>query len=1349
MRTVLKNLSCLIVFLLIAQSIVGQGWEREFSNSFNGRDIVVADNGDVVGVAHDNLNIANFSNRGSTIFRYNEFGERIFIHNIIHTSNGNFIRFNAICKGNDNGFLAAGISFVDVDSFGQVQNHQPYLYKFSESGVFIWDRSSFDNSGREMYFEDIQPTSDGYIITGDIVGSNPWDFKVLLLKIDNNGNKVWQKEYGNLGRGRNIHIESNGDILVTGNDLVSNSSDFVLLKTDSEGNQIWKFDNDLPDIHFGLAVTPTQDGGYLAGGHARGINGNNSGNLLFRFDNNGDTLETKYLGGSFFGSDNITDIEENQDSSIWLLCHIEGKGMLRKIDSQGNELFRNAIGGTLLQFERVPSGGFYIVGTKSTRIFLLKTDTDGNTITNYIAGNYSIDNENCNQDSTDIGWSNQIIEIENGNQRNYTRTNANDHYEIRVDTGSYLVTTNPPNDYWELCEDSINIDFDNFFSRDTADFFINKKVDCPYLTVNLAAPFMRQCFENDIHVQYCNDGTSIAENAYIEVTLDDRLTAESSTIPWVSQTDNTFRFEVGDLEVRDCGSFQITTSMNCDSVQLGQTLCMDAHIFPDSICTPIDSLWDGSDLSLRAICEGDSVRFEVTNNGDPMSKAVDFIIIEDDMVMRTGTVPALPTAITIQESVIAEGSTYRMEVAQTEGHPWTSKVTTFIEACGTNAIGTFTTGFATSFATSDNAPFFDTECVEVRGAYDPNDKEGFPKGVCNRRFVFNDTDLEYKIRFQNTGTDTAFKVEIRDTLSELLDPTTLQIVNGSHPYDWNITGDGVLIFTFENIMLPDSNVNEPASHGFIQYKIKQQADNLIDAEIENKAAIYFDFNAPIITNTVLHTVGDDFLTNQLGNLTIAGKIIRQCGTPVDSVLVYLSDNCVTYTNEQGDYIFENIEENQDYVIRAEKDDLVPKYLNVLDMIRIWEIIFRLQPEPTLYDYHAGNVSDNLIGTGGVSTFDAVLISKVILGVSNTFPSITDNPWTFFNEEFSPDNRIPDVTQISLSNLTDNSFDNNFIATKKGDLVSDKDFGMSTDTTYVKLDTSEINVCGNQVVVEIDVTNIAKLNASQFSIRWDSTVLAYNEALSSSFSSSLESGKANFFIINRPYPDSVSKNIKVSIFFDVIGDVGDETTIEFDSDGVEPIFLDGNRNLTPFQFSNTTVKIAAEDPLSLFLLTIPPTTSNSNDGQIGVNSINGGAGQGVIRFDWSNGATTGSIDNLPPGIYSVTVTQEPSGCMADTTIVLSPTTSTNGFYPNENLQIKIAPNPTQNGKQASIQIKSNYLQNGKIEITDALGRLMHSKQFKTHALEEIIQLESDWPPGIYLVSVFLDKEGMKTIKWMVD
>ncbi len=1343
MRAVLKNLSCLFIFLLFSQFTIGQGWERTFNGNDYGRDIAVADNGDVVGIAHENPGLVNFWRRGSKIFRYNEFGQRVFIKNIESQLTGNYIRLHAICKGNDGGYLAAGINYVDRDSFGDVVDHQSHLFKLSESGDVLWEKQ-YDTPDRQIYFEDIQPTNNGYIITGDVSIGNTRDFKVLLMKLDDNGDEVWQKEYGRLGRGRNIHIDPNGDILVTGNDLISNSSDFVLLKTDSEGNQMWKFDNNLSDIHYGLAVTATKDGGYLAGGHTRGVNGNNSGNLLFRFDSNGDTLETKYLGGSFSLSNNINDIEENQDGSIWLLSGVDGQGTLLKIDSLGNELFRNTIGGTLLQFERVPGGGFYIIGYRSSRISLLKTDVEGNTITNYISGNYSIDNENCSTDSTDIGWSNRIIEIENGNQRNYARTGIDGQYEIRVDTGDYLVKAFPPNDYWEICEDSITLEFDNFYSRDTADFFINKKVDCPYLTVNVGAPFMRRCFENDIHVRYCNDGTTLAENAYIDVTIDDRLTAESSTLPWVSQTDNTFRFEVGDLDVRECGKFQITTTMNCDSVQLGQTLCMEAHIYPDSICTPIDSLWDGSDLSLKATCDGDSVRFEVINNGNTMTRSVDFIIIEDDMVMRQGSIPALQPAEIIKESVQAEGATYRMEVAQTEGHPWTSKVTAFIEACGTNAIGTFTTGFATMMPPSDNAPFFDAECVEVRGAYDPNDKEGFPKGVCNRRFVFNDTDLEYKIRFQNTGTDTAFKVEIRDTLSELLDPTTLQMVNASHDYDWNITANGTLVFTFENIMLPDSNVNEAASHGFIQYKIKQQSDNLIDAEIENRAAIYFDFNAPIITNTVLHTVGDDFLTNQLGNLTIAGKITRPCGTPVDSVLVYLSDNCITYTNEQGDYIFENIEANQDYVVRAEKEDPVPKYLNVLDIIRLREMMFNIGSVATFYDLFASDVNRS----NSTSTLDIVAINKVILGVTDEFPNGRD-PWTFFNEAYSPTNPISDIDRFSLSNLIDDSLENNFIATKQGDLVSEKDFGSSTDTTLVKIGNNEISVCGDQVFVEIDIINVNQATAGQFSLKWDDTVLKFNENINLPFAVSSANGTANFMYFRQSHPDSIPQDIKLTVLFDVVGNVGDETIIEFEPDGIEPIFLDGNQNLTPFSFSSTTIKIAAENPLSLFLITIPPTTSNSNDGRIGVNRVVGGASSGVFQFNWSNGETSPLIDNLPPGEYMVTVTDASTGCMTDTTIVLSPITSTNGLFFNENLQIKIAPNPTFNGKQASVQIKSNYLQKGKIEITDALGRLIHSKQFKTRALEEIIQLESDWPPGIYLVSVFLDKEGMKTIKWVVD
>ena len=61
-------------------------------------------------------------------------------------------------------------------------------------------------------------------------------------------------------------------------------------------------------------------------------------------------------------------------------------------------------------------------------------------------------------------------------------------------------------------------------------------------------------------------------------------------------------------------------------------------------------------------------------------------------------------------------------------------------------------------------------------------------------------------------------------------------------------------------MLPDSNVNEPASHGFIKYSIKKYNTVGIGSVIKNTAYIYFDFNAPVVTNTVVNTV-TDFITS--------------------------------------------------------------------------------------------------------------------------------------------------------------------------------------------------------------------------------------------------------------------------------------------------------------------------------------------------------------------------------------------------------------------------------------------------------------------------------------------------------
>lgn len=145
--------------------------------------------------------------------------------------------------------------------------------------------------------------------------------------------------------------------------------------------------------------------------------------------------------------------------------------------------------------------------------------------------------------------------------------------------------------------------------------------------------------------------------------------------------------------------------------------------------------------------------------------------------------------------------------------------------------------------------------IPVTGSYDPNDKAVNPPGEGIEGFIPpTDTTLSYTIRFQNTGTDTAFTVLIRDTLSEEVNIRSLIPGPASHNYTAKIVGGNILELLFENIMLPDSFVNEPASNGFVIFDINLLSNRGSGTVIENRAAIFFDFNPPIITNKVKNTI---------------------------------------------------------------------------------------------------------------------------------------------------------------------------------------------------------------------------------------------------------------------------------------------------------------------------------------------------------------------------------------------------------------------------------------------------------------------------------------------------------------
>ena len=133
------------------------------------------------------------------------------------------------------------------------------------------------------------------------------------------------------------------------------------------------------------------------------------------------------------------------------------------------------------------------------------------------------------------------------------------------------------------------------------------------------------------------------------------------------------------------------------------------------------------------------------------------------------------------------------------------------------------------------------------GSYDPNDSI-FLEGeyiTVQEASAF----LHVRIRFQNTGTASAINIRVETLLDSDLDWDTFEPMTASHNFVTKLSDNNKAEFFFENIYLDDSTSNEPASHGWVYFKIKPKTDFTIGDIADSTASIFFDYNSPIITNT--------------------------------------------------------------------------------------------------------------------------------------------------------------------------------------------------------------------------------------------------------------------------------------------------------------------------------------------------------------------------------------------------------------------------------------------------------------------------------------------------------------------
>lgn len=743
-----------------------------------------------------------------------------------------------------------------------------------------WHKPLYDLFPDYVFGASLVKTNDGHLmalgtVTSDVTPDDDGT-DVLMVKVDHEGDILWS----------NILMEAGGDKAIQvipaadgGYWLLKENTGFLpvpvttswLIKTDEFGETVSQTMLANTENDDTKEMIPTADGGFAICGQTADealyvLKIDAAGNILWRQDYTSDSYTAEGLGI-------IEDAQENLVVSGSLTYLNDGvkNAFLVKLQSDGTPLWErdyprsgNAAGFVADVFNDLtltPAGHYLMGGARfsgtnpgTTFAYFVKTDTFGITKGGNIRGNVFHDlNLDCIADPDEINLENWVVQAVADTLNFFGNTDAQGNYSIPVyvtnnEPVDYVVSINPPSSYWESCQNNLSVTV-SYLDTVTVDFALQALVECSFVETQISSTNFRPCEETQIVIDFCNSGPMTAEAAFMEVELNDDLAFVTSTLPPAQIDGNTYTFELGDLAINDCGAFTITALVACDSSLLGQASCITAHVFPDTLCPIPGGNWTGALLNARYTCEDGNIQFEIKNVGDQsMATALEYVIIEDAVLLLEGTYNLDPDQEVLPDIVPQNGSTYTLIAQQEPGAPGAELISIGASACpneGSPALN--------EFVQYTGDPFITSYCPIVVGSYDPNDKQAIPAGFGEEHGILANTAIDYTIRFQNTGTDTAFRVVIKDELSPFLDPGSLRAGPSSHPYEWYFEDD-VLVFRFPNIELPDSSANLAASQGFVSFRIDQNDQLPSDTRIENTAGIYFDFNAPIITNTVFHTV---------------------------------------------------------------------------------------------------------------------------------------------------------------------------------------------------------------------------------------------------------------------------------------------------------------------------------------------------------------------------------------------------------------------------------------------------------------------------------------------------------------
>lgn len=757
------------------------------------------------------------------------------------------------------GVIGGGIATTDY-----------WIVRINKDGNILWE----ETIGGTLYDDltSIISTSDGGFLAGGssnseisgdktegTVGNNASN-DYWIVKIDSIGNVIWENTIGGDARDELDELleTPDGGFILAGNSNswisgdktagLKGGYDYWIIKTNSLGVIEWQQTYGGSNNETFTSITPTNEGGYMLGGYSSSpISVDKSENSkgfndywIVKIDSVGNIIWEKTIGGA--NEDWLYDLIQTYDGGYLLAGHsISGVSgdktsagpngwnyWIVKIDTNGNIMWQNTIGGSkrddIRSVRQFPDGGYILVGQSDSHLSGHKSENNN--------GQFHRDVWVVRLDeSGNIIWQNTI----GGNWDELVTVDA----IVETPDGGLVIGSSS----------------DSEISGDKTETYIN-------------APNWRY---HDFWVFKIYNGSSFI-NGNVFTDLNQNLTHDSTENVVQShrifdQNSNRFCFTRSNgnynLLVNDTGDFNITPNYRnyYDPIPTAHHISFNSYLQVDSLndfaFQPNGSF---NDLCVT-ITPSSSFRsgFNATytinyyNFGTVNSNA-QVVFYPDQHVSFDSSVPA-------PDFVSTDSILYNLGLLSPNQ---TGEIFINVKINTGLPIGSLVNSGTAIYPKIGDANLICNEDyweVFTTGSYDPND-------IRVNRQVINDyelvelPELEYIIRFQNTGNDTAFTVKILNPVdTNSLDINSLRIIGASHPMDAQfIYHEKNLEFLFNEILLPDSNINEPKSHGFVRFAIKPKQGLQIGDAIKSWAAIYFDFNEPIITNeantTVIYCVYD-------------------------------------------------------------------------------------------------------------------------------------------------------------------------------------------------------------------------------------------------------------------------------------------------------------------------------------------------------------------------------------------------------------------------------------------------------------------------------------------------------------